>query len=186
MAKSTEWMDMTLPYNHNGRWSKKIKSIFNPQAMVTWPQFIAECVIFWRSKIIKTFPKITYGPGWSDALARQVRQLNQQAATICNYFPHPDDEPLVYSAFKNYIRANRVMKIGQYRKVRTTKDGKCNITQDEKDVVKGIAKELLRLTNQRAAVTNAATKNKTQTTEPIFKKSSGSASIFDKLKSLEG
>ena len=120
----------------------------NPISKCTLPHLIAEWVIDTRSKFIKTFPNIKRGHGWSTAISRQVRGLCQQASVLCNYFDHPDDDRIVYAAFKNYFTKNRIFKIGQYRKVRLSKEGKINITQDEKDVVKGILMEYMYLKNK--------------------------------------
>lgn len=150
-----DWIN--LPYDHSGRWSKIYNSIMNPSAKITWPQFIMEMVIYHRSKYLKDYPKIQKGPNWSEYIQKQVRSLSQQAYMIVKYFPHPDDEPLIVPAFKNYFRQNRVMKIGQYRKTRQ-KDGKCLVTQDEKDLVKGIACELNRLKENRNRMMQSASK----------------------------
>lgn len=130
------------PYNHK-TWPKDQKSIMNPNARVTWPQFIAEMVVWNRTRIINEYKQIKMGEGWSNAISDKVRKLVQQAYAICNYFPHPNEEPLVYVAFKNFFRNNRVLKIGQFRK------GRKSITQDEKDVVKGVMVELDKLLKQR-------------------------------------
>ena len=134
-------------YNH--KWRKIYTSIMDPTAKITFPQYIMEMVIYNRMRFLKTFPKIHRGPGWSQQIAKQVRQLCQQSSTICNYFPHPDEEPLVIASFRNFFRNNRAMKIGAFRKARINKNGKCNITNDEKDIVVGVTKELERLQKQR-------------------------------------
>ncbi len=144
----------TLPYDHTGRWEKKYQSIMDPSSKVTWPQFIAEMVIYWRKTLIRNYAKITLGPKWSNSIQRQVRELNQQAANICNYFPHPDDEPLVVYAVKKYFREHRPCKIGQFRKTRVVRNKetgreRINITQDEKDVVLGINTELMKALKTR-------------------------------------
>lgn len=144
-----EWTN--LPFAHEGRWIKKYPSIMNPLDKVTWPQLVAEFVIFWRKQFLPNYKGLG-GPGWSSSIQRHVRNLNQQACVLCNYFPHPSDDPLVEVAFKSYFRKNRPMKIGQYRKVRfTIKNGRevSNITQDEKDVVLGIDAEYQKLVKQR-------------------------------------
>lgn len=135
------------PYSH--KWHKIHVSIMNPIAKITFPQYIMEMAVYNRTKFLKTFPKIQKGPKWSQQIAKQVRQLCQQASVICNYFPHPDDEPLVVVSFRNFFRTNRTTKIGAFRKARINKTGKSNITIDEKDVVTGITKELKRLQKQR-------------------------------------
>jgi hypothetical protein len=116
---------------------------------ITWPQLIAEYVIYWRTKFLNDYKDVKMGDGWSSSCSKAVRDLNQQASVLANYFPHPDSDPLVKVAFKNFFRNRKPLKIGQYRKVRVTKNGKQNITQDEKDVIKGIATELERLIKQR-------------------------------------
>ena len=149
---SINWKE--LPHDHSGRWAKKFDSIMNPQEKITWPQLIAEFVIFWREKLIKKYPKIIKGKGWSAQIQKQVRDLNQQATVICNYFPHPDDEPLVIYAVKKYFREHKPLKIGQFRKVRVSdKGGKehLTITQAEKDVVLGINAELIKVIKSREA-----------------------------------
>ncbi len=145
-----DWFD--LPYDHAGRWEKKIDSIMNPGSKVTWPQFVAEMVIYFRTKILDDYRDVKIGPDWYKTRMKEVRNLNQQACIICNYFPHPDEEKLVYAAFKNFFRNAKPLKIGQFRKVRyTEKNGKkiSNITDAEKDVISGISVELSRLIKQR-------------------------------------
>lgn len=126
-----------LPYNHKGRWTKKYDSIMTPGGKCTFPQLIAQWVLDTRDKYIKTF-NIKRGPGWSIPIERQVRSLIQQASVLCNYFPHPDDDPLVLAAFRKYFTQNRIFKIGRYSKYRVTKQGKLNVTKDEKAVVKAL------------------------------------------------
>ena len=158
-----------LPFDHSGRWEKKFQSIMNPtpSGRVTWPQLIAEFVVYWRSRIIKTYHKINKGEGWSTPVQAEVRKLNQQTAAICNYFPHPDDEPLVIVAVKKFFRENKPLKIGQFRKSRVTKTGKVNITQDEKDIVKGISFELSKLISQRDIFSTVFKPPTTKIVEPI-------------------
>lgn len=151
-----DWLN--LPYNHSGSWEKNMDSIMSPGTKVTWPQLIAEFVIYWRTKYIDSYKGIKQGEGWYRSIAAQVRKLNQQASVICNYFPHPNDEPMVIVAFRNWFRNNRTMKIGQFRKVRsTTKNGKTvvNITQDEKDTVYGLKTEFDKIIKQRKAFLDA-------------------------------
>lgn len=138
-----------LPFNHKGKWQADQDSIMSPGTKITFPQFIMEMVIYNMSKYLKDFPKISKGPQWSLDIPDKVKKITQQAYNVCNYFPHPIEEPLVTVAFKNYFRNNRVFTIGQYRKTRFTKAGKCNITDAEKNIVKGVQKELDRLINQR-------------------------------------
>jgi hypothetical protein len=124
----------------------------NPDEKITWPQLIAEFVIFFRTRMIKNYPKVSKGKGWSSQIQKQVRDLNQQATVICNYFPHPDDEPLVVYAVKKYFREHKPLKIGQFRKARlSSKGGKehLTITQAEKDVVLGINAELMKVIKSR-------------------------------------
>lgn len=160
------------PFSHNGRWVKKYQSIMNPEEKVTWPQLIAEFVIYWRSKMLKNYPKIQKGKGWSNAIQKQVRDLNQQAAVICNYFPHPDDEPLVVYAVKKYFREQKPLKIGRFRKNRiTNKNGRdiINITQDEKDVVLGISAELAKAIKTRESYNTSSPTTKQETVaNPTF------------------
>lgn len=98
---------------------------------------------------MKDYKEIKYGEGWYLPIQTQVRHLNQQSHSICNYFPHPDDEPLVIAAFKNVFRKLRPLSIGGFRKTRQTKNGKLNITQAEKDIIIAIECELERLIAQR-------------------------------------
>lgn len=154
-----------LPYNHAGRWEKKYDSIMDPGSKVTWPQFVAEMVIYWRIQFLKDYRDIKVGHGWHNSICKAVRDLNQQAAVICNYFPHPDDEKIVEAAFRNFFRRNRPMKIGRYRKVRFTEKGSrkvLNITQDEQDVVRGITHELEQLRARREIFTAEAKKIETK------------------------
>lgn len=140
------------PYNHT-KWEKKHDSIFSPETKVTWPQFIVEMVIFWRTKILKDYPEIKKGKGWSRAIAGQVRSLEHQATVICNYFPHPDLEPLVVYAVKKFFRTRRPLKLGGFRKNRTkiSEAGNevCIVSQDEKDIVLGIQDELTKVMQSR-------------------------------------
>lgn len=152
MSDNIDWGN--LPYDHAGRWQKNMDSVMNPGTKVTWPQLIVEFVVYWRSKYIDSYKTIQRGANWYRSIAREVRNLNQQACVLCNYFPHPTDEPLVLLAIKNWFRDRRVMKIGRYRKVRVTSDGKINITQDEKDIVYGIKAELDKLIKQRSVFIN--------------------------------
>lgn len=150
MNKEIDWFN--LPYDHAGTWSKKFDSIMGSTSKITWPQFISEMIIFLRVKVLPNYNDVKLGNDWYKSLMREVRMLNQQASAICNYFPHPDNEPLVIVAFKNFFRKHRPLKIGQFRKTRfTEKNGRkiSNITQAEKDVVIGIDDELQRLIKQR-------------------------------------
>lgn len=152
-----------LPYSHS--WEKNVDSIMNPGSKVTWPQYVAEMVIYWRTQIIKDYKEIKRGPGWYKTIPKVVRDLNQQASVICNYFPHINDEPLVAVAFRNYFRRTHTLKIGQFRKVRfTEKNGRkiLNITQDEKTIIIGITAELERLLEQRNIFAKASEKVKAQ------------------------
>lgn len=142
------WKD-PLPYDHAGRWQKNLPSIMNPKDKVTWPQLVAEFVVYNRKKYWTMYKDVSYGPDWHKAISKHVRGIVQQAYVLCNYFPHPQDEPMVEVAFKNVFRNFRFTKIGQFRKVRTKKNGNQNITQDEKDVVQAIHTELCRLIEQR-------------------------------------
>ena len=158
-SSKINWFE--LKYNHVGRWEKKIDSIMNPGTKITWLQYIAEMIICCRVQLLKDYKDIQRGPDWYKSISKAVRDLNQQASVICNYFPHIDDEPLVSVAFRNYFRKRRPLKIGTFRKVRfTEKDGRKvgNITQDEKDTVVGIQAELDRLIAQRNVFVDAAPK----------------------------
>ncbi len=146
-----EWNEWPF-YNHENRWVKKYQSIMDPTSKVTWPQLIAEFVIFFRKRYIKGYPDVPTGKGWSQAIQKQVRDLNQQASIICAYFPHPDDEPLVVHAVKKYFRENKPLKIGKCRRIRIIKNKnreKVNISQAEKDVVLGINHELMKAIKAR-------------------------------------
>ena len=130
----------TLPYEHKGTWTKKIDSKLSPGTQVTWPQFLVELIIINRSKFFDEY-KVTKGPGWSNQIGKRVQTLAQQMYTICNYFPHPEKDRLVYKTFLQYFTKNTPLKIGQHRKTRVVVNGsrtKCNITNDEKFVVKGL------------------------------------------------
>jgi hypothetical protein len=145
------------PFNHAGRWHKKYDSLMNPGTKVTWPQLVVEYLIYFRTKFIPTYNDVKIGPDWYKPIQGEVRRLNQQSTAICNYFAHPDDEPLVLAAFKNHFRKHKPMKMGRYIKNRiTTKGGKekLNITQDEKDLVTGINHELKDLLKQREVFKN--------------------------------
>lgn len=142
-----------VPYNHSGRWHKKFDSIFAPEEKVTWPQYISECVVFWRIKLLKDHPQVTRGKGWSKSIQREFRMLVQQASVVCNFFPHPDDEPLVIYSVKKFLRERRVCSLGGFRKYRTkvSKAGNevLTITQAEKDVINGIQYELDKVVKAR-------------------------------------
>ena len=185
---SINWKDHPF-YNHEGRWVKKYQSIMDPMSKVTWPQLIAEFVVYWRIRCLKDYPKVNKGKGWSNSIQKQVRDLNQQAAAICGYFPHPDDEPLVLYAVKKYFREHKPLKIGQFRKVRTfTKNGRecLNITQAEKDVVLGINAELMKVMKTRdsfsiAAPATDSEKINTFNTNATSSKKKGSLSFLIEL-----
>lgn len=151
VSKSNSRIDIDWkipPYSHS--WSKNIDSVMNPLgSKITFPQFVVEMLIYNRCKYIKSFPKIVRGEGWSNAISKQIRGLCQQAYLICNFFPHPQEENLVTVAFKNVFRNQMVFKIGQFRKVRIYKDGKLNITQDEKDIIMAVSAEFNNLKSAR-------------------------------------
>lgn len=177
-----------LPYDHSGRWHKKYDSILNPNGQkITWPQFITECIIYFRTKLLKNYSDVKIGPNWHQPITKDVRQLNQQAAIICNYFKHPDDEPLVIVAFKNWFRNHKPLKMGQFRKNRiSTKNGRqvLNIDQAEKDVILGVSCELERLIKQRDLFKNTV-KTIDTTNKPIkFQYNTGQSSL-SKLLEIE-
>lgn len=146
--KDIDWVNP--PYEHSGTWHKKFPSIMNPNGdKITFPQLIAEYVVYCRMQVLKSYQDITYGPDWYKPIMKDIRSLNQQACAICNYFPHPDQEPLVVVAVKNIFRKQRPLTIGGFRKSRVTKNGKINITQGEKDILTAIQYELERLIKQR-------------------------------------
>lgn len=134
---------------HKHKWIKNRTSIFNNEDKITFPQFIAEMVIYNRNKYWKKYHEVGTGPGWSIPLSKEYTGLIQQATTLCNYFPHPDEDPLVDGAFRNYFRNFRITNIGQYRKIRVKEDGKSNITDQEKNVVKGVLIEYNKLTSAK-------------------------------------
>jgi hypothetical protein len=173
MTLKFNWADLP-PYNHGGNWAKNKRSIMNPLVDVTFPQFVAEMVFFNRSVIIKTFPKIIKGQGWSRGFEAQYRSVIQQCYNLCNYFPRPDDDPLVEIAFKNFFKNTRCISIGCYRKTRVTKTKKINISQAEKDVVKGISIELERLKSQQKKIID---KNDLETIKEDYTKSDNIVSI---------
>lgn len=172
-----------VPYSH--KYPKAFTSIFNPQSKITFPQFVAEMVIFNRARFIKDFPKIEKGPGWSKQISKVVRGLVQQATVVCNYFPDINEDPLVEEAFKNFFRNNRVFKIGQYRKVRVTKAGKLNITQDEKDIINGIDAEYKKLVKKRQIFREVRTVDEPQKTKIVSKYSSKSKGVLDDILEME-
>jgi hypothetical protein len=139
----------TLPHDHSGTWEKKYDSIMAPGEKVTWPQLIAEFVVYWRTRLLPQYPEVPKGKGWSKNISGQVRNLNHQASVICNYFPHPDSEPLVIYATKKFFRTVRPLTIGGYRKNRVNAKGKLIVTQAEKDIVLGIQAELDRALKTR-------------------------------------
>ncbi len=152
MKTEIDWK--VLPYNHT--WQAKYPSIMDPGSKITWPQLVAEFVVYWRAKFLPAYKDIRPGPGWYKLISKEVRALNQQAAVICNYFEHPDKEPLVIVAFKNWFRRTKAMKIGRFRKARViinelTGRENIHITQDEQDTYIGIQAELDKLTKQREA-----------------------------------
>lgn len=146
--KKIDWKD-PLPFSHKGRWHKNQKSIMSPGAKVTWPQFVMECIIFNRTIYWSFYKNVKQGEGWFEFIPKDVRTLSQQAYAVCDYFPHPEDEPLVCVAFKNVLRNNRITKIGQYRKTRVSKEGKTTVTLDEQNFITAVQKELERLMAQR-------------------------------------
>jgi hypothetical protein len=171
-----------LPYSHK-EWQQKYTSIFNPTGKkISFPHYVAEMLLFNRSKILKNFPIIIKGEGWTNAIQDQYRKAVQQAYTICNYFPSIESEPLVEMAFRNVFRNNRILSIGQYRKIRVTKAGKLNITQAEKDCVLAISTELERLTKQRVTYSEVKTTESTPTNPSTVK--FGGSNTPTKKKSL--
>jgi len=124
----------------------------NPMSTITFPQLVAEMVFFNRSTYIKTYPKIQKGSGWTKGIESQYRSVIQQCYNLCNYFPKADDNKLVELSFRNFFRNNRCMAIGAYRKTRLTKNNKINISQAEKDVIKGITYELEKLENNNRKI----------------------------------
>lgn len=163
----------------------------NPGTKVTWPQLVAEFVIYWRTKFIKNYKDIKLGPEWYDKIAGVVRRLNHQTPVICNFFPHPDDEPLVEAAFKNYFRKFKPLKIGAFKKVRfTEKNGKTSlkISKDERDIITGLQSELDDLLDKRNVMKEAVAKieNKTGTNDDIKEKQATKGkSKIEKLLELE-
>lgn len=179
----------TVPHSH--KYTKNKTSIFNPseKEKITFPQFVAEMVLFNRERFIKDFQKLPRGKGWSNAISAQVRKLVQQAHVICNYFPSVDEDPLTEIAFRNYFRNNRVFKIGQYRKVRVTKAGKCNITQDEKDIIKGITVEYNKLLEKKNIFKDVKTEENNSVKDKVIssytnKKPSKIQALLDMEKAL--
>lgn len=172
-----------VPYSHT--YKKVFDSIFNPQDKITFPQFVAEMVIFNRERYIKDFQKLTRGPGWSVPISRVVRGLVQQASVLCNYFPDLNEDPLVEEAFRSYFRNNRVFKIGQYRKTRVSKAGKLNVTQDEKDVLKGINAEYQKLLKKREIFKEVRTVDEPQKTEIISKYVQKPKGVLDDILEME-
>lgn len=157
------------PYQHEG-WPKNLDSIMNPNGgKVTWPQLLSEYVIFWRKKLLPNYKDIPMGADWYKTISAPVRQLNQQTNNILRYFPHIKDEPLTIVAFKNWCRKNRPLTFGGYRKTRVNKQGKCLVTQAEKDVVIGVWAELEVLIKQRNILSEVAKKNPIKPREELLK-----------------
>jgi hypothetical protein len=143
----------TPPFDHAGRWVKCIPSIMNPLDNVTWPQFVMEMVVFARIKIFgKKNNKwaIRTGPGWSKQVGPDVRKIVQQAHIICNFFPHPNDDPAVPIAFRQFFRKHLPLTIGAYRKTRVDQNGKVMITKAEKDIILGLSEEYKAVKNKLA------------------------------------
>ncbi len=173
----------SLPFKHS--WVKDCDSVMSPGDKVTWPQLIMELIIENRVKYIRTHPQIKKGPQWSNDIPKQVRSLVQQSYCVCNYFPHPNNEPLVKTAILTIIKNNRVFKIGQYRKNRVDKSGKINITIDEMDFVKSIYRELSRLTERRDSFKSEEKTQIEVKQEPSFRQvgsSNAKKSIADLMK----
>lgn len=180
-----------LPYNHSGKWEKKFDSIMSPGEKVNWPQYLVELIIVNRAKIFDEY-KVTKGKGWSKPLSKQVRSLQQQIYVILNYFPHPDEEDIVYKTFLTYFKKYKPLKIGQFRKYRTATDKVskkeyCNITQCEKDTIKG----LLYLYNQfkketeKQHIQETTVQSKDDPTYRTQSISTVKKSIFDLIKEEE-
>lgn len=144
------------PYKH-GKWTARFKPVMNssPGAKnITFPQFIVEMVVFFRSKLLKDWKHVKRGPDWHKNIGTQVRNLNYQANFILNWFPHPDEEPLVEVAFRNYFKLNRTCAIGGYVK------NKKKLSQQEKEVIKGVWSELSRLQSRRSQMCSLSDKEK--------------------------
>lgn len=143
----------TLPFDHSGKWGKDVRSLMNPDAYVTWPQYIAEHIVRNRSQFIDKYKNLPKGKGWSNAISADFRKLIQQVYVICSYFPHPTDDDCVKPAFLAYLVKHKPLKIGAYRKNRLV-NGKNNrtrlsITQAEKDCVLAIDTEYQKLLNRK-------------------------------------
>lgn len=171
-----------LPYNHAGRWESKYDSVMNPGAKCSWPNLIVQWVVETRSKYMKSFPKIQKGKGWSVPIAGQIRGLCQQASVICNYFPHPSDDPLVEAAFRNYFKHNRVFSIGAFRKTRKS------ITQNEKDIVKALEYEYKLLKDKEARIIKIQPVEAVPVEKPqpkVYKQTEKQQGRFGKLMDIE-
>ncbi len=147
------------PYDHTGRWLKNCDSIMDPGSKITWPQLIAEFVVFLRTRVFDQYKGIQKGKEWYRPIQKEVRLLNQQAAIICSYFPHPQDEPLVTYAVKKFFREHKPLGIGGFRKNRVSKKAgreHSTVTQTEKDVVLGINAELMKALKTRESYNTAA------------------------------
>lgn len=148
-------IDWNKPLPHSHRWEKNVDSIMNPGTKITWPQLVAEFVVYWRCKFWSKYKFVKKGPGWYSNIATEVRILNYQANVICNYFPHPDETPMVVLAFKNYFRKSKQTNIGSYRKIRSVSENgriRSNLTHAEKETVKGIWTELTLLLRSKPTV----------------------------------
>ena len=170
-----DWVN--LPYDHSGRWKKEFDSVMNPGTKITWPQLIAETICYFRSKIFK-FPEhnIQRGPGWYRTIQQRVRNLNQQAATICRYFPHPDDDAKIKEAVLVFLYKTRPLGLGGYRKHRVKNSNNRQvsiITKQEKDIVIGIQETYDKLKNQSSKLNDTIV----NTEKPTFRKTSGKSRI---------
>lgn len=148
-----------LPFSH--KWEKTYTSLFDPNSKITFPQLVAEMLIWCLSKWAEPYKSIKKGPGWSTSISKQVRNINQQSYIICNHFPNPADDPLVEIAFKNFFRKHRPNSIGQARK--TDK----SVTKVEKDTIKAIKHEYETLKAERDRIQIAAEKQKPIEEKPI-------------------
>ena len=118
------------------KYTKSLTSIWDSPNKVTWPQYIAELVIYNRSLFIDKYKSLNKGKEWWVPISSEIRSLNQQAAHILSYFDNPEDDSMVNMAIHNHIKKRSVCKIGGYRQ------DKLKATFDEKSVVRSIQKEL--------------------------------------------
>jgi hypothetical protein len=104
--------------------------------LITFPQYIAEIVVYCRCQILDDWKGIRRGPDWWKQIPTDVRKLVQEAYNICSVFDDPDDNPMVKTAFRNFFRRSKPLTLGKYL------TGKKEFTAKAKDVITGVRHEL--------------------------------------------